>query len=87
MCSGQPREKQSGFSAMLCVFNKNKGIRGQLCSRLTTVSFISSVLTVVLLIAGPAHGNAATTRTSKEVDRTFKLPFICETKDTHTIKT
>ena len=69
---------------MLCVFNKNKGIRGQLCSRLTTVSFISSVLTVILLIAGPAHRNAATARTSKEVDWTFKLPFICETKETHT---
>lgn len=37
---------------------------------------ISSVLTVVLLIAGPAHRNATTTGTSKEVDWTFKLPFI-----------
>lgn len=41
-----------------------------------TVCLISSVLTVILLITGPAHGNAAAAGTSKEVDWTFKLPFI-----------
>lgn len=65
----------------LIVFSeKKKGTRGQLCSRLTTVSLISSVLTVVLLITGPAHGNASTTGTSKEVDWTFQLPLIYKTE-------
>lgn len=77
MCNRKPKEKQSGFSGMLCVFKKHVGIRGQLCRRLTTVCLISSVFTVILLITGPAHRNAATAGTSKEVDWTFKLPFIC----------
>lgn len=46
------------------------------CTKFVTVRLISSVLTVILLITSPAHRNAATTGTSKEVDWTFKLPFI-----------
>lgn len=44
--------------------------------RLTTVRLISSVLTVILLITSPAHGNAATTGASEEVDWAFKFPLI-----------
>lgn len=46
--------------------------------RLTTVCLISSVLTVVLFITCPAHGDAATAGTSEEVDRTFESLFICK---------
>lgn len=81
MSRAKPEEKQSWFSGMLCVFSKNKGIRVQLCSRLTTVRLISSILTVILLITGPAHRNAATTGASKEVHWTFKLSLICKTKE------
>lgn len=49
--------------------------------RLTTVCLISSILTVVLLITGPAHRYAATTRTSKEVDWAFKFTPICKTTE------
>lgn len=50
--------------------------------KLTTVCLISSILTVILLITGPAHRYAATTRASKEVDWAFKFPYICKTEKT-----
>lgn len=70
--------RKAVFFFLVC---KNNGIRGRLCSRLTTVRLISSVLTVILLITGPAHRNAATAGASKEVHWTFKLSLICETKE------
>lgn len=62
--------KKKGLLFLACYIKKTKTIR------LTTVCLISSVLTVILLIAGPAHRYAATTRTGKEVDWAFKFPFI-----------
>lgn len=46
--------------------------------RLTAVCLIGSVLTVVLLIARPAHRNAAATGAGEEVDGTFKLSLVCK---------
>lgn len=46
------------------------------CAKFVTVCLISSVLTVVLLITGPAHRNAAPAGAGEEVYWTFKLPFI-----------
>lgn len=68
-------------NTLVCfVFSRERnGSRIKLWSRLTTVSLISSVLTVIFLITCPAHRNAATTGTSKEVDWTFKFPLICKT--------
>lgn len=54
--------------------------RWQLCETLTTVCFISSILTVVFLITGPAHWNATPAGTSKEVHWTFKLSVIWKKK-------
>lgn len=54
--------------------------RWQLCETLTTVCFISSILTVVFLITGPAHRNATPAGTSKEVHWTFKLSVIWKIK-------
>lgn len=68
--------KKNSLGFLVCF---KKHIRGQVCSRLTTVRLISSVLTVILLITGPAHRNAATTGASKEVDWTFKFSLICRT--------
>ncbi len=48
----------------------------QRCS-LTTVRLVCSILTVVLFVTGPAHGNTAAARTRKEVHWTFMLPFLC----------
>lgn len=48
----------------------------QRCS-LTTVRLVCSILTVVLFVTGPAHGNTAAARTRKEVHRTIMLPFLC----------
>lgn len=87
ICSGKPKEKQSGFLFVfflvwfVCFQDKDRGIRGQLRRRLTTVCLISPVLTVILFIAGPTHRNAPTAGASKEVDWTFKLPLICSTTE------
>lgn len=79
--------KGNSLGFLVCFVFSRKGIRWQLYSRLTTVCLISSVLTVILLITGPAHRNATTTGTSKEVDWTFKLPFICKTtQKKHTVE-
>lgn len=43
-------------------------------SLFTAVSFVSTVFTVVFLIAGPAHGDAATAGTGKERRRTLGSP-------------
>lgn len=56
------------------------GIKMQLWEKLTTVCFICSILTVVLLITGPAHWNATAAGTSKEVHWTLQLFFICKNK-------
>lgn len=53
------------------------------CSRLTTVSLVGSVLTVVLLIAGPAHGDAATAGASEEVYRALQLPLVLKEQKIH----
>ena len=45
-----------------------------LVSKLTTVSLVSAVLTVVLLITSPAHRDAASTGTGKEGRRTLCFP-------------
>ncbi len=69
---GRLRKNSLGFQSCFVFSRKNKGTLG-----LTTVCLISSVLTVVLLITGPAHRNAAPAGAGKEVYWTFKLPFIC----------
>lgn len=45
-------------------------------SRLTAVRLVRSVLTVVLLIAGPAHGDAAAAGAGEEVDRALEFPLV-----------
>lgn len=45
-------------------------------SRLTTVGLVSSVLTVVLLVTGPAHRDTATTGARKEVHRALQLLLV-----------
>lgn len=60
------------FSGMVFVSIHFRSMWG----RPTTVRLISSVLTVILLITSPAHGNAATTGASEEVDWAFKFPLI-----------
>lgn len=47
-------------------------------ARLTAVGLIGSVLAVVLLIARPAHGDAAAAGAGKEVDWTFELSLVCK---------
>lgn len=45
-------------------------------SELTTVCLVSTVLTVVLLVAGPAHRDTATTGARKEVHRALQLLLV-----------
>lgn len=44
--------------------------------RLTAVRLVGPVLTVVLLIAGPAHGDAAAAGAGEEVDRALEFPLV-----------
>lgn len=48
-----------------------------LISKLTTVSFVCAVLTVVLLITRPTHRDATPTWTSEEGSRTLRSPAPC----------
>jgi hypothetical protein len=41
------------------------------CAKLVTVCFVGTVLAIVLLIARPAHRDAASAGAGKEVDRTL----------------
>ena len=50
---------------------------------LTAVGLIGAVLTVVLLIAGPAHGDAAAAGTGEEVVRTLLLLLLCGGQEQH----
>lgn len=45
--------------------------------QLTAMGLVCSVLTVILFVAGPAHGNAAATGTGEEVHGTLQLPLLC----------
>lgn len=40
------------------------------------MSLVGSVLTVVLLVAGPAHGDAATAGAGEEVNRALQFPLV-----------
>lgn len=53
-------------------------------SRLTAVSLVGSVLTVVLLIAGPAHGDAATAGAGEEVHWALQFPLVWKRENIYT---
>lgn len=57
-------------------FRRNTCVGRRRCSTLTTVSLVGSILTVVLLVAGPAHGDAAAAGAGEEVHRTLQLPLV-----------
>lgn len=67
----------------VCVAGPAGASLGVLAGRRTTVGLVCTVLTVILVVARPAHGNATAAGTSKEGCRTlcFAAPLKRETKE------
>lgn len=64
-----------------------EGCVWSVCVRLTAVGLVGPILAVVLLVAGPAHGNAAAAWTGEEVGWTLLLLLVCGEQEYHSTLT
>lgn len=77
------KKKEKKKTKCVCGWAASEPLRGGFACWRTAVSLVRTVLTVILVVARPAHGNATAAGTSKEGRRTlgFAAPLKRETKD------